>query len=60
MWPLLKRDGLEVQYVALLILWNKFVGYNPLKSGKKSWLQVLSMVRLIAQGRRELILISTI
>ncbi|EIW59448.1 glucosyltransferase [Trametes versicolor FP-101664 SS1] len=43
MWPLLKRDGLGVQYVALLIIWNKFVGYNPFKVGKKSWLQLLSI-----------------
>ncbi|KAL1950330.1 hypothetical protein VTO73DRAFT_5454 [Trametes versicolor] len=43
MWPLLKRDGLGVQYFALLVLWNKFVGYNPLKLGKRPWLQLLSM-----------------
>ena len=30
MWPLLKRDGLGVQYTALVILWNYLVGYNPL------------------------------
>lgn len=58
MWPLLKRDGLGVQYVALLILWNKFVGYNPLKLGKRSWLQLLSMVCLIAPGHHDPILMS--
>lgn len=29
MWPLLRRDGLAVQYVALTLLWNKIIGYNP-------------------------------
>ncbi|KAI0345967.1 hypothetical protein BDW22DRAFT_1370359 [Trametopsis cervina] len=32
MWPLLKRDGVAVQYVALLILWNRLIGYSPLHS----------------------------
>lgn len=44
MWPLLKRDGLGVQYVALLILWNRLVGYNPLKFKGRSLLQLLSTV----------------
>jgi alpha-1,3-glucosyltransferase len=30
MWPLLKREGLSVQYIALVVLWNYLVGYNPL------------------------------
>ncbi|ORY54757.1 ALG6, ALG8 glycosyltransferase family-domain-containing protein [Leucosporidium creatinivorum] len=29
MWPLLKRDGLGVQYLALTLGWNYLVGYNP-------------------------------
>ncbi|KAH8104721.1 glycosyltransferase family 57 protein [Cristinia sonorae] len=31
MWPLLKRDGLATQYIALLLLWNRLIGYNPLR-----------------------------
>ena len=30
MWPLLKRDGLGVQYFVLLLLWNRMIGYSPL------------------------------
>ncbi|KAI0768999.1 ALG6, ALG8 glycosyltransferase family-domain-containing protein [Trametes elegans] len=48
MWPLLKRDGLGVQYVALLILWNKLIGYNPFKSNRRSVLQLLSAVVYLA------------
>ncbi|KAH9846376.1 ALG6, ALG8 glycosyltransferase family-domain-containing protein [Lenzites betulinus] len=44
MWPLLRRDGLAVQYVALLVLWNRLVGYNPFKLGERSLLQLLSTV----------------
>ncbi|KAI0036435.1 glucosyltransferase [Vararia minispora EC-137] len=38
-WPLLKRDGLVVQYFALLVLWNRMIGYNPLQ-------RPLAMVRM--------------
>ncbi|EJD50390.1 glucosyltransferase [Auricularia subglabra TFB-10046 SS5] len=31
MWPLLKKDGLGTQYVALTVLWNYLLGYNPLR-----------------------------
>ena len=31
MWPLLKRDGLAVQYIALVFLWNRLIGYNPFR-----------------------------
>ena len=47
MWPLLKRDGLGVQYIALLLLWNRLIGYNPAKLPKWSFVQVLSVVSLI-------------
>jgi len=42
MWPLLKRDGLGVQYIATLLLWNRLVGYNPFRIPQKSFIQVLS------------------
>ncbi|KAI0315804.1 glucosyltransferase [Amylostereum chailletii] len=31
MWPLLRRDGLAVQYIALTLLWNRLIGYNPFR-----------------------------
>ncbi|KAJ3555109.1 hypothetical protein NM688_g2762 [Phlebia brevispora] len=31
MWPLLQRDGLALQYFAVTLLWNRLIGYNPLK-----------------------------
>lgn len=42
MWPLLKRDGLGVQYVALVLLWNYVIGHNPLR---QSALKYLTSVR---------------
>ncbi|KAF9029779.1 ALG6, ALG8 glycosyltransferase [Hymenopellis radicata] len=33
MWPLLKRDGLGVQYIAILLLWNRLV-WRPSSSGR--------------------------
>jgi hypothetical protein len=44
MWPLLKRDGLGVQYIALLLLWNRLIGYNPFRR-PQSFIQYLSVVR---------------
>lgn len=44
MWPLLKRDGLGLQYIATLLLWNRVIGYNPLKSPVRSFVQLFSMV----------------
>lgn len=31
MWPLVKRDGLGLPYMVTLALWNRMVGYNPLR-----------------------------
>lgn len=31
MWPLLKKDGLGLQYLAMLFLWNRLIGHSPLK-----------------------------
>jgi alpha-1,3-glucosyltransferase len=47
MWPLLKRDGLVVQYIVTLVLWNRLVGYNPLRLQKKYFVQLFSIVSLI-------------
>src|SRR5579872_2152146 len=43
MWPLLKRDGLGVQYVVLTILWNAALGYTPFKL-PKTLCQFVSLV----------------
>ncbi|TRM64053.1 ALG6, ALG8 glycosyltransferase family-domain-containing protein [Schizophyllum amplum] len=44
MWPLLRRDGLGVQYIALLLLWNRLIGYNPVRLPAWSFVQVLSVL----------------
>ncbi|KAJ7212099.1 glycosyltransferase family 57 protein [Mycena pura] len=48
MWPLLKRDGLGVPYIALTILWNRFLGYNPLRLPSRSFIQLLSIAAYAA------------
>lgn len=47
MWPLLKRDGLAVQYVAMLVLWNALLGYSPFRK-PKTLLRFISLVRTSA------------
>jgi hypothetical protein len=44
MWPLLKKDGLSIQYIATLILWNRMVGYNPFRLNERSFIRLLSVV----------------
>ncbi|RPD62340.1 glucosyltransferase [Lentinus tigrinus ALCF2SS1-7] len=44
MWPLLKRDDLGVQYIALLVLWNRLLGYNPFRTSRRSYIRLLSLV----------------
>jgi len=36
MWPLLKKDGLGLPYLAILVLWNRLIGYNPFSWPPKS------------------------
>ncbi|KAJ3976924.1 glycosyltransferase family 57 protein [Lentinula raphanica] len=31
MWPLLQKDGLALPYFALLVLWNRVIGHNPIR-----------------------------
>lgn len=45
MWPLLKKDGLGAQYVAMLLLWCRLIGYNPLRVQFDSYVHLLSTVR---------------
>ncbi|GAA6048700.1 hypothetical protein JCM3770_002028 [Rhodotorula araucariae] len=42
MWPLLQRDGVATQYLALTLLWNFLIGYNPL-SLRASFVKYLSL-----------------
>ena len=44
MWPLLKRDGQGIEYIALLLLWNLAIGYNPFTFSRRSYLRMLSTV----------------
>jgi len=44
MWPLLKKDGLGVQYIAMLVLWNRLIGYNPFSWQPKSFIHLFSLV----------------
>lgn len=44
MWPLLKRDGLALQYVAVTLLWNRLIGYNPFKLRPSTFVQQFSLV----------------
>ncbi|PBK99372.1 hypothetical protein ARMGADRAFT_1059545 [Armillaria gallica] len=44
MWPLLKRDGLGLQYIATLLLWNRLVGSNPFaRFDKRDVVKLLSV-----------------
>ncbi|KAF9779622.1 glucosyltransferase [Thelephora terrestris] len=47
MWPLLKRDGLGVQYFALTVLWNAALGYTPFRR-PRTYCQFLSLVVSVA------------
>ncbi|KAG8897754.1 Glucosyltransferase-like protein [Tulasnella sp. 403] len=42
MWPLLKKDGLGLQYGALTLLWNYVIGYNPLTLSR-SFIKTISI-----------------
>lgn len=43
MWPLLKRDGLGLQYLTLTLGWNYLIGYNPFHL-RHSFVKYLSLV----------------
>ena len=51
MWPLLKREGLGVQYIAILLLWNRLIGYNPGRLRPRSFIQFVSIVSLNPFGK---------
>ena len=43
MWPLLKKDGLALQYVAVTLLWNRAIGYNPFRVNCGLFIRILSL-----------------
>ena len=48
MWPLLKRDGLVLPYLAMLLLWNRLVGYNPLRYQANLFVRCIPLVRPVS------------
>lgn len=51
MWPLLKKDGLGLQYLAILLLWNRLIGHNPFKLQYGSFVGLVSSVRSASCAR---------
>jgi hypothetical protein len=46
MWPLLQKDGLATQYIALTLLWNRLIGHSPFISLRQAtFLDVFTWVR---------------
>ncbi|OCB89872.1 glucosyltransferase [Sanghuangporus baumii] len=45
MWPLLKKDGLAIPYIATTFLWNYMLGYNPFR--KMTHRRLLRYISLI-------------
>lgn len=43
MYPLLKKDGLTIQYTVLTLFWNYLIGYNPLRLRSNSFVKFLSL-----------------
>lgn len=54
MWPLLKKDGLGVQYTAMILLWCRLIGYNPFRVQFDSFVHLLSTVRELSFRRTRL------
>ncbi len=46
MWPLLQKDGLATQYIALTLLWNRLIGHSPFISLRQmTFVDVFTWVR---------------
>ncbi|GAA5901528.1 dolichyl-P-Glc:Man(9)GlcNAc(2)-PP-dolichol alpha-1,3-glucosyltransferase [Sporobolomyces salmoneus] len=43
MYPLLKKDGLTIQYFILTLFWNFLIGYNPFRLRSGSFVKLLSL-----------------
>ncbi|KAI0057837.1 hypothetical protein BV25DRAFT_1892293 [Artomyces pyxidatus] len=44
MWPLLRRDGQAVPYIALSLLWNRLIGHNPFRVRNASILEIFTLL----------------
>jgi alpha-1,3-glucosyltransferase len=61
MWPLLQRDGLALQYVIMVLLWNWSIGHRPfqgLKSSRQSfvaWFGALAHIGIFSLHFMELL-----
>ncbi|KAI0304350.1 ALG6, ALG8 glycosyltransferase family-domain-containing protein [Multifurca ochricompacta] len=45
MWPLLRKDGLAIQYIALTLLWNRLIGHAPFVAWRSaSFLDMLTWI----------------
>lgn len=47
MWPLLKRDGLAIPYIAMTLLWNRLIGYNPFSLKRNTRARYASFVSIL-------------
>jgi alpha-1,3-glucosyltransferase len=47
MWPLLKKDGLALQYFTLVALWNRAIGHNPFQ---QTTLKLFTLVSFLFLG----------
>lgn len=46
MWPLLQKDGLATQYIALTLLWNRLIGHGPYVAAQQvTFLDMFTWVR---------------
>jgi alpha-1,3-glucosyltransferase len=61
MWPLLRKEGLSTQCIALTLLWNRLVGHDPFVSlSHATYLDILTWVRsFYTRCRLEFIKISS-
>jgi hypothetical protein len=45
LYPLLKKDGLGLAYVALLLLWNSITGVASIRQSKSIFVKLIITVR---------------
>ncbi|MBW0497673.1 hypothetical protein O181_037388 [Austropuccinia psidii MF-1] len=46
MWPLLRRDGLSLQYIISIVSYNHLMGYNPLALFRLSQINIKSLLTI--------------
>lgn len=50
MFPLLKKDGLCLQYWSMMVLYNRLIGYNPFTLSHWAKIDVLALMTYLAMG----------